>query len=566
MPDPIAEELNRLVLSAAEAASAAGAFTYTSLPKQCVEVPADTARGDFASPLALQLARQAKQNPLAIAEAIRDHLEMPAGLVRDVAIVKPGFINFFVEAEAKTAVIGHILAQGAAYGRSDLGGGAKTMVEFVSSNPTGPLTVGHGRQAVIGDVLANLLDACGYAVTREYYFNDTGNQMDMLGRSVQDRYEQLFDPGYVFPSEDRYQGAYIIDLATALREDRGETLRGRLDDPEALAACRTFAAERMIADIQAALERFGVRFDVWFSETRLHEAGKVQAAIQLLREQDHVFEADGAVWLRSSTFGDEKDRVVLRSNGESTYLAADIAYHMDKHDRGFEHVINIWGADHHGYVARVQAACRALGYPDDFLECVIHQMVSFRRGGKEVKMSTRRADYVTLDELLDEVGHAVTRFFFIMRSPDAHLTFDLDLARAESQENPVYYIQYGHARISSIFAKARETGLPYEDLAAVDLSPLTHDAELALLSRLAQYPDVVAAACRTRGPHLVAAYILDTVGEFHAYYTLGNRDPGMRVITDDLARSRARLALVEAMRQVIANALGLLGIEAPERM
>ncbi len=566
MAPSIADELNTLVLAAAAEAKAAGAFTFDSLPDRCIEVPADTTHGDLASPLAMQLARQARQNPLAIAEAIVAHFQAPPGLVRKVGVVKPGFINIEVEPGAKTRIIHTVLREGAAYGRHDFGAGARTMVEFVSSNPTGPLTVGHGRQAVIGDVLANLFDACGYDVAREYYFNDAGGQMDMLGRSVQDRYEQLFDPARPMPAEDRYQGDYIIGIAEAFRAAHGDTYRGKLEDAEALAAFRQFAADRLIALIRDDLDRFGIRFDRFFSETSLHEAGAVDTALALVAERDFIYEADGAQWFRSTAFGDEKDRVVVRSNGERTYLAADIAYHWDKHNRGFQYVINVWGADHHGYVARVQAACRALGFPEDFLECVLHQMVSFRREGKDIKMSTRRGDFISLMELVDEVGLAVTRYFYIMRGPDAQLVFDLDLAKAESQENPVYYIQYGHTRIRSIFAKAGEAGLDTGHLEDADLSPLTAEAELVLTDRLAGYPDIVATACRKRAPQLIAAYILDTVGEFHAYYTQGNRDPALRVVTDDVPRSRARLALVEAVRQVIANALGLLGIEAPERM
>ena len=566
MPDTLADALNNLVLAAAEEAKAAGAFTFDALPDRCIEVPSDTTHGDFASPLAMQLARQAHKNPFEIAEAIVQHLHPPPDLVRSVGVVRPGFINIVVASSAKTAVIRTILTAGAAYGRHTFGGGARTMVEFVSSNPTGPLTVGHGRQAVIGDVLANLFDACGYDVAREYYFNDAGGQMDMLGRSVQDRYEQLCDPQYGFPSDDRYQGEYIIDIAQAFRDEHGDAYRGRVGDADALGAFRAFGAGRMIASITEDLDRFGIHFDRWFSEASLHEAGTVRTALKMLTDLSYVYEQDGARWFRSSAFGDEKDRVVVRSNGELTYLAADIGYHWDKRDRGFQHVINVWGADHHGYVARVQAACRAFDFPEDFLECVLHQMVNFRRDGQEVKMSTRRGDFVTLMQLVDEVGLAVTRYFYIMRSPDAQLVFDLDLAKAESQENPVYYIQYGHARIRSIFAKAREAGLDTTGLAAVDLSPLTDEGELALVQQLAGYPRVVAGACRKRGPHLIAAYILETVGAFHTYYTRGNNDPELRVVTADVPRSVARLALVEAVRQVIANALGLLGIDAPERM
>lgn len=550
----IAEKL----VAAIEKAIGDGSLRLESVPEISLEIPNNPAHGDYAANLSLKLAKELRMPPMKIAGIIVEHFDVADPFFDKVVAAPPGFINFYLKEKAVAAVVKQVLSIGARYGASEVGKGKRVNVEFVSSNPTGPLTIGHGRQATIGDVLSNALGFCGYDVTREYYYNDAGNQMNMLARSVHARYQQLFDDSYPFPDEG-YKGDYIRDVARLVREQEGEKYAGRSDD-ETLEFFRLFAAREMIALIDRDLRNYGVGFDVWARESALYAEGKVERAIELLRERGYIYEQDGAVWFRSSALGDEKDRVVVRSNGDMTYFAGDIAYHMDKHERGFERAINIWGADHHGYVARVQAAVRALGYPEDFLECLVHQMVSFVREGREIKMSTREGQFITLDELVREVGLAVARFFFVMRSADSHLVFDLDLAKKESNENPVYYIQYAHARISSIMKHAREQNVDLDQLADADLSLLTEPEEIDLMKFLARFPSVVEAAAERREVHKIPNFILDAVGLFHAYY---NKH---RVVGDDEPLTLARLALVEAVRQVVRNALHLLGIEAPERM
>ncbi len=554
----IESKITEKLVTAIKKAIDDGSLRLESVPDITLEIPNNPAHGDYAANLSLRLAKQLRMPPMKIADIIVEHLDAADPFFNRVVTAPPGFINFYLKEKAVAAVVKQVLSKGALYGSSDVGKSKKVNVEFVSSNPTGPLTIGHGRQATIGDVLSNALSFCGYDVTREYYYNDAGNQMNMLARSVHARYQQLFDSSYPFPDES-YKGDYIRDVAGLVREQEGDKFAGR-DDEETLEFFRRFAVREMIALIDRDLRNYGVGFDVWARESSLYAEGKVERAIKLLREHGYIYEQEGAVWFRSSALGDEKDRVVVRSNGDMTYFAGDIAYHMDKHERGFERAINIWGADHHGYVARVKAAVRALGYPEDFLECLVHQMVSFVREGREIKMSTREGQFVTLDELVREVGLAVARFFFVMRSADSHLVFDLDLAKKESNENPVYYIQYAHARISSIMKHAREQNVDLDRLADADLSLLTEPEEIDLMKYLARFPSVVEAAAERREVHRIPNFIIDVVGLFHAYY---NKH---RVVTDDKPLTLARLALVEAVRQVVRNALHLLGIEAPERM
>ena len=539
-------------------AIADGKLDLESPPEIQLEIPKDTSHGDYATNLALKLAKQLKRAPIEIAETIIAHVDASDPFFDEIVAVKPGFINIRLKNKTVAVVVKRVLLEADRYGGSNAGEGKKIDIEFVSSNPTGPLTIGHGRQATIGDVLANALSFCGYNVTREYYYNDAGGQMNMLTRSVHARYQQLFNPEYPFP-DDGYKGDYIREVAERVRDREGDKYAGK-DDKETIEFFRPLAVLRMITMIDKSLREYGVKFDVWSRESALYSDGKVDRAIELLRKREYIYEKDDAVWFKSSEFGDEKDRVVVRSNGEKTYFAGDIAYHMDKHERGFELAINIWGADHHGYVPRLKGVVKALGYGDDFLECLVHQMVSFIRDGQEVKMSTRAGEFVTLDELIKEVGLAVTRFFFAMRSADSHLVFDLDLAKKESNENPVYYIQYAHARISSIMKHAAENEIDLDTLADADLSLLSEPEEASLMKQISRFPSVVEAAAERREVHRIPTFILEMVGLFHSYY---NKH---RVVTDDEKLTLARLALVEAVRQVVKNALGLLGIEAPERM
>ena len=529
-----------------------------SVPDIILEAPKNPDHGDYATNLSLKLAKQLRMPPIKIAQSIVAHIDPSDPFFARVEAVPPGFINFHLKNRAVAVVIKRVLLEGDRYGGSNRGQGKKINVEFVSSNPTGPLTIGHGRQATIGDVLSNALSFCGYDVTREYYYNDAGGQMDKLTRSVHARYQQLFNPEYPFP-EEGYKGDYIIEMAEEVREREGDKYAGK-DDEETMDFFRPLAVLRMITMIDESLRQYGVSFDKWSKESTLHSEGKVDRAIELLRERGYVYDKDDAVWFRSSDFGDEKDRVIIRSSGEKTYFASDIAYHMDKHERGFERAINIWGADHHGYVPRMKGVIKALGYGDDFLECLVHQMVSLVRDGREVKMSTREGRFVTLDELVSDVGLAVTRFFFVMRSSDSHLVFDLDLAKKESNENPVYYIQYAHARISSIMKHAKKENIDLTGLPAADLSLLAEPEEIELIKQLSRFSSTVEATAERREVHRIPTFILDMVGLFHAYY---NKH---RVVSDNKPLTQARLALVEAVRQVVKNALGLLGIEAPERM
>jgi arginyl-tRNA synthetase len=551
-------KVRKILVDAIEMGISEGKIDLASPPEIQLEVPKDRRNGDFATNISLKLAKQLKRPPMDIAESILAYIDQSDPFFDKVVAVPPGFINFHLRYGAVVAIVERVLEEGDRYGGSDKGKGKKINVEFVSSNPTGPLTIGHGRQATIGDVLSNALSFCGYGVIREYYYNDAGGQMDILTRSVHARYQQLYNPKYPFPDEG-YKGDYIGEVAKMVSEREGDNYAGK-DDPETVEFFRPLAVSRMINMIDKSLREYGVTFDVWSRESALYSEGKVDRAIELLRKRGYIYDKDGAAWFKSSEFGDEKDRVIVRSNGEKTYFAGDIAYHMDKHERGFDRAINIWGADHHGYVPRMKGVMKALGYNEDFLECLVHQMVSFVREGREVKMSTRQGQFITLDELVKEVGLPVTRFFFVMRSADSHLVFDLDLAKKESNENPVYYIQYAHARISSIMKHAREKEMDLSRLAEADLSLLVEPEETNLMKLISRFPSVVENAAEDREIHRIAAFILEMVGLFHSYY---NKH---RVISEDEQLSFARLALVEAIRQVVKNALGLLGIEAPERM
>ncbi len=558
MDKALEAKIREKIITAIESAMADGGLKLEAVPEIIIETPNNPEHGDYATSLSMKLAKQLKMAPMKIAGIVIEHLERDDPFFEKVVAAPPGFINFYLRDKAVAAVVRRVLSEGARYGGSHRGNGIRVNVEFVSSNPTGPLTIGHGRQATIGDVLSNALSFCGYDVTREYYYNDAGNQMNMLGASAHARYQQLFDASYPFP-EEGYQGDYIRDVAKRVRETEGDTFAGK-DDADTLDFFRLFAAREMIALIDRDLKNYGVRFDEWTRESALYAEGKVDHAIKLLRQRGHIYEKDGAIWFRSTDFGDEKDRVVVRSNGEKTYFAGDIAYHVDKRERGFDHAVNIWGADHHGYVPRMKGVVRALGYPEDFLECIVHQMVSFVREGREIKMSTRAGEFITLDELVREVGHSVARFFFVMRSADSHLVFDLDLAKKESNENPVYYIQYAHARISSIMKHARDEHVDMRRLAEADLSLLVEPEEIDLMKTISRFPTAVEMAAERREIHRIPTFILDMVGLFHSYY---NKH---RVVTDDEPLTLARLALVETIRLVVKNALGILGIEAPERM
>jgi len=559
MSDHVLERIHQRVKDAiADAAVAAGfAASRGELPAFVVEVPKDKAHGDLATNAAMQLTRLAKRNPRQIAEAILEHLDRGAAMIESAEIAGPGFINFRLDKSYLYPVIGEVLRAGENYGRVNVGGGKRVQVEFVSANPTGSLHLGHARGAAVGDALCNLLDFAGYEVTREYYINDAGAQVTNLAKSIEARYRQQLGLEAEMP-EDGYYGEDIIGFAKELAEKEGDRLLS-LPDEERLRFFREYGLTRELEKIRRDLERFRVRFDNWFSETSLYETGQVEAAVEALRERGVVYEQDGAVWLRSTDFGDDKDRVLVKQDGSYTYLTPDIAYHRDKYRRGYDLLINIWGADHHGYIPRMKAAMAALGHDPDKLVVLIAQMVSLYQNGEKVKMSKRTGKAVTMEDLMDEVGVDAIRYFFTMRSMDSHLDFDMDLAVSTSNDNPVYYVQYAHARICSIFRQAEEQGIAIDHDKA-DLSRLAAEAEFELLRKLGELPQEVADAAEARAPHRIIRYVYELASLLHSYYK------AERVITDDREQTAARLALMAAVRTVIANVLRLIGVSAPERM
>ena len=547
--------LRQGVAAACTQAMAAGTLPEAALPDFVIETPKDEKNGDFSANLAMQLTRILRQNPRKIAEAIVGGIDLP-GLVERVEIAGPGFINFYLVPGWLNRVLPAIQEEDADYGKSNAGGGERVQVEFVSANPTGLLHMGNARGGALGDTLAAVLNEAGYVCDKEYYINDAGNQVENLGKSVEARYFELLGrDDYQIP-EDGYHGKDIIATAQRLLDEKGESL---VDLPEAerRELMKNYALKEKVAGIRGSLENFGVVFDNWFSEQSLHDAGSVHEVVDILREKGVVYEKDGAQWLRATDWGEEKDEVLVRSNGTPTYFAADIAYHRDKFERGYKRLINIWGADHHGHVARLKGAMTALGYPGDDITVILMQLVRLYRGGEIVKMSKRSGKYVTLDELIEEVGKEAARFFFIMRSPDSALDFDLDLAKAESSDNPVYYVQYAHARICSILSVA---GVDTPKAADVDLSLLTEENERVLIRKLAEWPQEVADAARELAPYHLAYYAKELANAFHSFYN------SCKVLTDDAALRDARLALVDCTRITLRNVLTLLGLSAPERM
>lgn len=547
--------LRQGVAAACAQAMAAGTLPEAALPDFVIETPKDEKNGDFSTNLAMQLTRILRQNPRKIAEAIVSGIDLP-GLVERVEIAGPGFINFYLVPGWLNRVLPAIQEEDADYGKSNAGGGEHVQVEFVSANPTGLLHMGNARGGALGDTLAAVLNEAGYVCDKEYYINDAGNQVENLGKSVEARYFELLGrDDYQIP-EDGYHGKDIIATAQRLLDEKGESL---VDLPEAerRELMKNYALKEKVAGIRGSLENFGVVFDNWFSEQSLHDAGSVHEVVDILREKGVVYEKDGAQWLRATDWGEEKDEVLVRSNGTPTYFAADIAYHRDKFERGYKRLINIWGADHHGHVARLKGAMTALGYDGDDITVILMQLVRLYRGGEIVKMSKRSGKYVTLDELIEEVGKEAARFFFIMRSPDSALDFDLDLAKAESSDNPVYYVQYAHARICSILSVA---GVDTPKAADVDLSLLTEENERVLIRKLAEWPQEVADAARELAPYHLAYYAKELANAFHSFYN------SCKVLTDDAALRDARLALVDCTRITLRNVLTLLGLSAPERM
>jgi arginyl-tRNA synthetase len=529
-----------------------------------VETPKRREHGDYATNVALVLAGRLKRPPMEIAREIVRVCEDRSGFIERVEIKEPGFVNFFLNRNRVLDTIWNSIEKGEGYGRCDLGCGSEVQVEFVSANPTGPLHVGHGRGAALGDVLANILEAVGYRVQREYYINDVGRQMTLLGRSLFQRYLQVMGRPHSW-SDELYQGEYLLELARQLAEEDGEKWL-ELDVDEAIRRLGEHAGSRILDWIKRDLADFGVKFDRWFRESELYEEGDVHEILEELREKGFVYEKDGALWFKSTEFGDEKDRVVVRSNGATTYFASDIAYHANKFRRGFERVINVWGADHHGYIKRMKAAVQALGIDPQRLEILLVQMVNLLRDGTPVAMTTRGGVFATLREVIDEVGKDAARFLFLTRNPESPLDLDLELAKRQEKDNPVYYVQYAHARICSILREARHRGMELPEPKEARLELLGLEQEWELVKSLAFYPEVVRLCATRLEPHRLVNYLTELAAQFHAYYNLGWTDSSARVIGVEESLSRARLSLVMGLRQVFKNALDLLGVEAPEQM
>lgn len=559
------ERVRAAVRSALERCFADGTLTSGEFPAIVIEKPAHAEHGDFATNAAMLMAKGERKAPRLVAEAIVGHLPGGDDIFDRVEIAGPGFINFHLKDGAWQRLLLDIHAAGADFGRGTVGAGKKVQVEFVSANPTGPLHIGHGRGAAIGDTLCRLLAASGWDVTREFYYNDAGNQITNLVLSVQARCLGVEPDDPRWPA-DGYQGEYIKDVAAAYlaratvdADDQHVTATG---DPHDLDAIRRFAVAYLRREQDQDLAAFGVRFDVYFLESSLYASGRVEAVVQRLVENGHAYEQDGALWLRTTDFGDDKDRVIRKSDGSYTYFVPDVAYHLNKWERGFTRVINEQGADHHSTITRVRAGLQALdlGVPEGWPDYVLHQMVTVMRGGEEVKISKRAGSYVTLRDLIDEVGRDATRFFFVMRKADSQLVFDIDLAKQQSLDNPVYYVQYAHARICSIFENAAEKGIVLPAPEEIALGRLASPEELALVKSLAAFPEVVEGSAANLEPHRITYYLQELAGEFHSFY---NRN---RVVTEDLELSVARLFLLRCVALVLKNALGLLGISAPEKM
>jgi arginyl-tRNA synthetase len=546
--------LTDAIIKTARNAIAAGVVKDGVLPEVQLTVPPKKEFGDFASNFAMQSARALRCNPRVLAQYIVENLD--CSYVKKAEIAGPGFINFYLNPDWVYDMLARIVEAGENYGNLPKASDEKIQLEYVSANPTGPLHVGHGRGAAVGSALANLLKAAGYDVEQEYYINDAGNQMNNLARSVNARYLELLGKEIEFP-EDGYHGHDIIDTAQRIINKYGDRFL-QMAEAERLEEFKTIAYQEKLAALKEDLERFNVRFDVWFSEKTLHEANKIKEACDRLLEKGYMYEQDGALWLHSTAFGDDKDRVVIRDNGVPTYFAADIAYHANKFGRGFDRVINLWGADHHGYIARMKAAMQCMGYQPEQLEILILQMVRLLRDGQEVKMSKRTGQSVTLNELIDEVGTDAARFFFVMRSIDSQLDFDLDLAKKKSNDNPVFYVQYAHARICSIMRQVAEAGIEVQGKG--DYKLLTEPVEVDLIKKLGEYPEMLATAAKERAVQQVAHYVYDLAGLFHSAYNQ------CRILGVNEDLQQARLAMVIAVGHVVRHALSILGVSAPEKM
>jgi len=579
----VQEKVISALLEALNGAKEKGQLKTEAWPQLSLDAPKRPEWGDLASTVAMSLAASEQRAPHDIAQIIIDNLPQQEQLFDRVEIVRPGFLNLTVKPAVWHDVLREIETQGSAYGRAEIGQRRRVLVEYVSANPTGPLHVGHGRGAAVGQTVANMLKAVGYDVVSEYYINDAGRQMKLLGTSVYARYEELSNRPGEFPSEG-YHGAYITAVAERVKQQLGPELAGRAE-PEVEERCRTFAYQELLSLIREDLKSFGIEFESWFSEASLVNSGAVQRVLDELKSKGFLFEQEGAWWFRSSAFGDEKDRVVQKQDGEYTYLASDIAYHQDKLRRGYDLLIDVWGADHHGYIPRMQAVVQAYGYSKDQLQVVLVQMVNLLRGGKKVEMSKRAGEFITMREVIDEVGADAAKFFFLMRDSDSHLDFDLELAKQRSSDNPVYYVQYAHARIASLWRVAAARGIACPLPSEADLTLLTNQDELGLIRKLSAYPSVLQGSAMAYEPHRMTYYLQQLAGLLHTFYNKhrilppsADRDlsavtpegvvpgEGLQKEVVSLERTAARLALMSGVQQVLKNGLAVLGISAPEQM
>ena len=549
-----------MIKAAFDSARSKGAIKSRSLPSTILEKPKGNIEADYASTAAMSLASSEGRPARETADILKQYLYQQdlEGILEGVEVAGPGFINFTIKPQWWRKQLPEIVAAGERYGRSELGKGQRVQIEFVSANPTGPLHIGHGRWAAVGNAMARLLRTAGYEVQTEYYINDAGRQVRLLGLSIYSRYQQLLGHPHPDP-EDGYRGAYITHLAERMIAQAGHTY---VDKPmeETLSVFTRFAMGEMLDEIKKDLAAFGITFDSWFSEASLFKQGAVTKVLDELYRKGYLYKQDGALWLRSSAFGDDKDRVVQKEDGEYTYLASDAAYHQDKLSRGFDLLINIWGADHHGYVSRVSAAVQAMGYSKERLKILIGQLVTLVRAGQPIPMSKRAGEFVTLQDVINEVGKDAALFFFLMRRLDSPLEFDLDLAKRQSNENPVYYVQYAHARLSSVLRQAQERGLELRKPDQIALERLDTPQELALIKQLCRYPELVEDAAQALEPHRITFYLQELAALLHNYYYLH------RIISEDSELTQARLLLVVAVQVVLRNALNILGVSAPERM
>jgi len=552
------QTVTEILLEALARAKNKGELKLDTQPAITLETPKDKNHGDMSSTFALSMAKIEGKPPRKIAEIVLANLQDEEGIIEKTEIAGPGFINFFLKQDRWRKTLFDIDSEAHEYGLKDIGKGERVQVEFVSANPTGPLHVGHGRGAAVGDALANLLSAVGYDVQREFYINDAGRQVRLLAQSLYARYQQALGNNVTFP-EDGYHGEYIAEVAQEFIKVHGNKFLNRpLDECAAIFA--DFGKDAMLADIRTDLEAFGVRFDVWFSEQTLLADNSVQKSLVELRERGYLYDQDGAQWLKSTAFGDDKDRVVVKKDGEYTYLASDIAYHRNKLARGFTQLVNIWGADHHGYIPRVQAVIQAFGHRSDSLHVLLVQLVSILRHGQPVPMSKRAGNFVTLRDVVQDVGADAARYIFLTRKTDSHLDFDLDIAKEQSRENPVYYVQYAHARIASVFREVETRNIPVPGRDTVKIDLLDVEEEQNIIKALAKYPEMIEEAALAYEPHRITFYLQDLAGLLHNYYFKH------RIITEDLARTGARLFLMKQVKTVIQSALKILGVSAPDKM